>query len=225
MQKLPGIVLWAWERPETLDFVNPQTVAVAFLAKTISLRGNQVGVRPRLQGLTVAKGTRMIAVARIESDRAVKPVMSDLQLESVVSEISALARLENVAAVQIDFDASRSEREFYRQIIVTLRKRLPESTSLSITALASWCKGDDWLSDLPIDEVVPMLFRMGVDRAQIASQLESGSSFTAKQCQTSAGVSIDEPIALNSHVDRLYIFNPKSWSQNSFDQAMESYQR
>jgi hypothetical protein len=126
--------------------------------------------------------------------------------------------------VQIDFDATVSERNFYRSLLETLRRDLPASTRLSITALASWCAGDDWLSDLPIDEAVPMLFRLGVDRRQFHRRLETGQPFESRMCQKSAGVSTDEPVN-PPPVARLYIFNPKPWSKSSFAAAMEAYQR
>jgi Protein of unknown function (DUF3142) len=224
-RKLPPIILWAWERPEKLDFIDTYKVAVAFLAKTISLRGDETSVRPRMVPLSVPPDTKMIAVARIESDRLSPPALSNNQLEKIVEELSELSRLRNVVAVQIDFDATRSQRDFYRNAIVKLRQRLPAAKGLSITALASWCKGDDWLTDLPIDEAVPMLFRMGIDRQSILSQLQSGATFTGKPCKGSAGVSIDEPLTSGFQGKHLYIFNPQSWSPASFKTAMEIYTR
>jgi len=53
--------------------------------------------------------------------------------------------------VQIDFDARRSQRRFYVRLLRDLRRRMPPSLPLSITALASWCAYDDWLSGLPIE--------------------------------------------------------------------------
>src|SRR5262245_7636999 len=38
MAKLPGIYLWAWERPEDLRFLGERRIGVAFLAKTIYLK-------------------------------------------------------------------------------------------------------------------------------------------------------------------------------------------
>jgi len=225
LTRLPAIVLWAWERPERLDFIDPQKVAVAFLGKTISLRRDGVTVRPRLHPLTVPAGTKMIAVVRIESDRSQLAALSDADLSIVVGESSEMACLPNVVAVQLDFDATRSEREFYRKAIFRLREKLPPSMPLSITALASWCWGDDWLSALPIDEAVPMLFRMGIDRRQILSQLESGATFNSIPCRASAGVSVDEPLSPELLSDRLYIFSPKAWSGDSFKAAMEIYHR
>jgi len=218
---LPPVMLWAWERPEDLTFIDPQKTGVAFLAKTITLRGDKVQVRPRLQPLTLPEGTKTIAVVRIETDRSDSPSLSRTQLSQTVREI----RDSSVSsAVQIDFDATVSQRNFYRSLLETLRRDLPASTAISITALASWCAGDDWLSDLPIDEAVPMLFRLGVDQRQFHRRLETGQSFESRMCQNSAGVSTDEPVN-TPPVKRLYIFNPKPWSKSSFAAAMEAYQR
>ena len=56
LPQFPRTVVWAWERPEKLDFINPREVGVAFLARTIYIRGGVVSVRPRLQPLVVAPG-------------------------------------------------------------------------------------------------------------------------------------------------------------------------
>src|SRR5688572_11177597 len=178
--KQPAVILWAWERPEDLTFIDPQKTGVAFLAKTITLRGDKVQVRPRLQPLTLPEGTKTIAVVRIETDRSDSPSLSRTQLSQTVREI----RDSSVSsAVQIDFDATVSQRNFYRSLLETLRRDLPASTAISITALASWCAGDDWLSDLPIDEAVLMLFRLGVDQRQFHRRLETGQSFESRMCQ------------------------------------------
>jgi len=214
-------ILWAWERPENLTFIDPRKTEVAFLAKTITLRGDKVVVRPRLQPLRVPEGTKTIAVVRIETDRGDLPALSTTQLAQTVAEIRALSA---ASVVQIDFDATVSERDFYRSLLTQLRNELPASTTLSITALASWCAGDDWLTDLPIDEAVPMLFRLGVDQRQFQRRLETGQSFESRICRSSAGVSTDEPVNAPA-VNRLYIFSPEPWSKSSFAAAMETYQR
>ena len=211
---LPPVIVWAWERPEKLDFINTDQVGVAFLAKTLRLKGDSVLSRPRLQPLELAPGTKLIAVVRIESDH---PALSSTQLQKTADEVANLAELSNISVVQIDFDATVSERSFYAALLREVKPRVP---SLSITALASWCAGDRWLSDLPIDEAVPMLFRMGVDKGRF----QSGRPFDAAICQSSAGVSTDEPVTVPA-VDRLYIFNPNSWSRDSLDSALEAYKK
>jgi len=211
---LPPVIIWAWERPEKLDFINTDQVGVAFLAKTITLEADRVLSKPRLQPLELAPGTKLIAVVRIESDH---PTLSSRQLQKTAGEITSLSALSNVSAVQIDFDATVSERNFYRALLHEVRPRLP---SLSITALASWCAGDNWLSDLPIDEAVPMLFRMGVDQ----KHLQSRQRFKPAICANSAGVATDEA-ASPPTVDRLYIFSPNPWSRDSLNSALETYKR
>jgi hypothetical protein len=225
LAKLPPIILWAWERPEDLGFIDPKRVGVAFLSQTLYLRGEKVVARPRLQPLNVPEGTTLIAVARIESDRFRAPALSPEQITRAASEIVDLARLPRVVAVQVDFDATRRERTFYHDLLLTLRRALPESTGLSITALASWCRGDEWLSDLPLDEAVPMLFRMGVERRQILSQLAAGEEFTATHCGGSSGISSDEPLSYVPATQRLYVFNPKPWSPTDAQTVMETYRR
>lgn len=212
----PQVILWAWERPEDLTFIDPQKTSVAFLAKTIYLRGDKVAVRPRLQPLKLAPGTKLVAVVRIETD---KPSLSSEQTQQTAREIlnSSVS-----SVVQIDFDAKVSERDFYRELLHEVRQQLPASTALSITALASWCAGDEWLQDLPIDEAVPMLFRLGVDQRQFQRRLQTGQQFESRRCQNAAGVSTDEPVTAPA-VDRLYIFTPQAWSKDSFTAAMETY--
>ncbi len=212
---IPRVVLWAWERPTDLTFIDPSKIAVAFLARTIHLRGDEVVTRPRLQPLKLPEGVTVIAVARVESDAAKKPELSNEQVSKLVASITEMASLPNVSSIQIDFDATKTERRFYREVIIEVRRRLPVQIGLSITALASWCMDDDWLSDLPIDEAVPMLFRMAADGKQIANRLDAGEDFTIPLCRRSYGVSTDEPRARLSSVRRLYVFSPDPWTESS----------
>src|SRR4029077_5738623 len=133
--------------------------------------------------------------------------------------------LPNVVMVQVDFDATESGRTFYRDLLMELRLKLPPATALSMTALASWCKGDNWLDDLPVDEAGPMLCRMGIERKQLLSGLTAGGTFTSRLCRSSAGFSTDEPLAQLPHVQRLYVFNPHVWSLNTLNKTMEAYER
>ena len=218
VESLPPVILWAWERPENLTFLDPQKTGVAFLAKTITLRDGKTVVKPRLQPLQLARDTKLIAVVRIETDRA---SLSSAQLEQTAHEISLLS---GVSVVQIDFDATASERDFYRKLLQRVRDELSPSVGFSITALASWCAGDNWIADLPVDEAVPMLFRMGVERRQFQRRLESGQPFEASICRNSAGVSTDEPVTVPA-VNRLYLFNPQPWTSDSFARSMEAFRR
>ena len=220
----PSVILWAWERPEDLRFIDSRKIGVAYLAKTISLSGAQVLSKPRLQPLSVSKETMVVPVVRIEVDKQAPPALSDEQALAASAEISKLASGDSIKTIQIDFDATASQRQFYRTLLKALRKRLPAITKLSITALGSWCQGDNWLDDLPIDEAVPMLFRMGVDRNAILSQLAS-NGLKSRRCQTTAGISTDEAPENLPTVSRLYVFNPSAWNRDSFEKMMEKYHR
>ena len=220
----PQLILWAWERPTDLRFIDPHRIGVAFLAKSILLKSDDVSVRPRLQPFQVADGARVIAVTRIETDRDHRPNLSAKQRDNVSRAIVDMASLPNVSEIQIDFDATQSERNFYRDLIADVRQRLPATVRLSITALASWCMYDNWLSDLPIDEAVPMLFRMAGDGRQIANRLNAGDDFNAAPCRRSYGISLDEQRPKLFPARTLFVFNPDAWTEKSVREISESNQ-
>jgi len=215
-------MLWAWEQPQDLRGLDPARVGVASLTRTLTLTGDRVTVRPRLQPLLVTPGTRIVAVGRIESDRSYQPVLSPRQRSQTVAELAALARRPGVVAVQVDFDAGASQRTFYRELLADLRRALPDSTALSITALGSWCVGDRWLADLPVDEVVPMLFRMGAD-ARLVRESFAGhaGAFGDGSCATSVGIATDEPWPSLVHARRVYVFHAGSWTPAALRQALD----
>ena len=82
------------------------------------------------------------------------------QADAVALAVSdATADDATVAALQVDFDARQSQREWYAGVLRRVRAQMPPQMPLSITALASWCSYDGyWLRTLPVDEAVPMLF-------------------------------------------------------------------
>jgi len=204
-------MLWAWERPDDLSGLDPSVVGVAYLAKTLMLAGDTVVARPRRQPLRVPAGVDLVPVVRIEASRQRPPVLSSGQADRLATEISALAA-RATPAVQVDFDATRSQRPFYADLLADLRARLPAGTRLSITALASWTLFDTWMSALPIDEAVPMLFRMGVDGDQVRRFLQNGGDVRAPVARGSLGISTDEPLAGMPTGRRVYVFHPGPWT-------------
>jgi len=215
--KIPPVVLWAWERPEDLESLDPQKVAVAFLAQTLILRGDEVEFRPRRQPLKVSPATKLIAVTRIESSKTTgdRAFLSGSQKEQLITLISKTLELKNVVAIQVDFDAAVSERDFYRELLEGLRQKLPDHVPLSMTALASFCLGDRWLEDLPVDEAVPMIFRMGADDQSIKRYLANGNDFAEPLCRKSYGIATDEPLTAKiDQARRVYVFNTRAWTQD-----------
>ena len=216
----PKLMLWAWERPEDLTFVEPQTVGVAFLAGTLYLRGDDVTLRPRLQPLRVPAGTVLVAVVRVENDPAMQPTLSSKQRVKAVEEITRLTAPLDPQGVQIDFDAIVSQRSFYRELLTSLRRAIPSTTQVSMTALASWCIGDPWIADLPVDEAVPMLFGMGVDDRTVRAHLRGNRDFAAAVCRESVGVSTDEAPPAIPPGRRTYVFHRGQWTPEAVIQAL-----
>src|SRR5258706_13707292 len=66
---MPQKIVWAWERPEDLRFLDPKEFGVAFLAQTIFLEKDSVILKQRRQPLDISPGTYMIAVTRIETNK------------------------------------------------------------------------------------------------------------------------------------------------------------
>jgi hypothetical protein len=217
--RLPPVMLWAWERPVDLEYLDTGRYGVAFLAQTLSLKGDEVVLTPRRQPLHVTPETKLMAVTRIESEKNgnSRASLSASQRERVLELILRSLELDNISAIQVDFDAVTSEREFYRQLLRELRQKLPQQIPLSMTALASFCVGDRWLHDLPVDEAVPMIFRMGPDDRRIKSMLANGYDFREPLCRRSYGIAVDEPFA-HSFNDgrRLYVFNPRPWTGKEY---------
>jgi hypothetical protein len=204
----PEPVLWAWERPEDLRFLAPGEAAVAVLIGTIRLEGDAVRTHPRSAPLKVEQETVVGAVVRIEArpDATLDAKQRRLTADWIVE----LADRPAFAELQIDFDAAESQREFYRLLLEDLRPRFPR---LGVTALASWCfESGRWLASLPVDEITPMLFRMGPGAGPYLVQLEREGEFPNPLCGASVGVSTDEPLRWRPRAPKLYVFHPRSWT-------------
>jgi hypothetical protein len=223
LARLPRVFLWAWERREDLTSIDPAKVGIAYLAETIYLSGASVRERPRMQPLSVPPATAIIAVARIESDPNHALRLSTEQRKELAESIAELAGRRDVRAVQIDYDARRSERAFYRDLISEVRKSLPVNVPLSMTALASWCLEDNWIADLPVDEAVPMVFQMGRDSGYVDEHFRSGGRFKSGVCGHSVGVATYEPASVPVEGKRIYVFNNQAWNKRNVTEVARKY--
>ena len=208
MQSLPPVTLWVWERPEDLRSIDPRTTAIATLDRTLVL-GRTMSVVPRRQSYLYPAGTRRIAVVRIEAPGTIAEGMEPFAAEAILDVAGEPA----IAALQIDFDARQSQRAFYTALLRDLRRRMPRSLPLSITALASWCSSDDWIAALPVDEAVPMLFRMEPGRRFARPGIPE---FRIREplCESSTGVSTREPASANLAGKRVYVFADAGWRED-----------
>lgn len=221
--QLPKKILWAWERPEDLRFIDTKEIGVAFLAQTLFLQNEEIIFKPRRQPLEIAPETYLIAVTRIETSKigGKRPTFSPSQVEKIVNLVKNTLERPNVKAVQIDFDAVGSERKFYGELMTKLKNRLPNYTPLTMTALASWCVGDAWFNDFPVDEAVPMAFEMGADNDKIRSFLSDGNDWREPLCRGSYGISVDEPLNVNFKPNRrFYYFKSKAWEKSDLEKLV-----
>lgn len=209
MDTLPRTALWAWERRENLSALDAKRFMVAYLDRTVTL-GATVRSQPRRNPVVFPASAKRMPVVRIEVGP--RAVFGDGARAEVVQELLSAAQEPGASALQIDFDATRSQRGFYRALLFDLRRQMPAQMPISITALASWCSYDSWLAGLPIDEAVPMFFRMEPDRRRAPADLDS---FKIREplCMGAIGLSTTEPWPGELAGKRIYIFADEGWQR------------
>jgi hypothetical protein len=212
---LPPLMLWAWDRDDDLRMIDPADTGVAFLAATLTLRGDAATLVARHNPLALPTGAIRAAVVHVDSDRSDPPTLGPEQLQRFVDALAAVSGEVPHRLLQVDYEAPPSQRAFFIDAMAALRRRLPQD-ALSVTALASWCFNETWAGELAADEVVPMLFRMGYDGRRVQARLAAGGDFREAACRSSLGISTDElPTALPSG-RRVYVFNPHRWTEETY---------
>lgn len=214
------IIFWVWERPENLYFVKDKNIGFAYLAGTVTKTDKNLEYYSRRQPLRIPDKSNTISVVRIE-DRSTNHIFEDKYLPEISDYVvkSCIEKTSNTAC-QIDFDASESEIEFYKKLVVSVREKLPKEMKLSLTALVSWCVNDKaWFDELPIDEVIPMFFRLGKDENLYWQKIKEGSLKINSVCQKSVGIATDEPVPNKVYLVNkpIYIFNNVYWSPANWD--------
>ena len=200
-------VLWAWERPEQFAAI-PPAYGVAAVVGFIHLRGGTVSLRGRRFPLMLDPARpQPTGVVHVEIDPAETLQWSPALRAQVVGAVLAFAR--PYRSVQLDMEARTSQRGALLDVLRGVRDGLPAGAVLSMTALASWCE-EHWLAAAPVDEIVPMLFRMGGDGYRLRGKLATGGDFNEPRCRAALGIATDTPVAVPPG-RRVYVFNPRSW--------------
>ncbi len=217
----PPIVLWAWEEPEDLRTADPQRLGVAFLADRIFV-AEKVTVVPRRQRILVPAHFWAVAVVRIEPTREFQD--NETTRHATTDALLQAARLPGIRGIEVDFDATTGQRDFYTAVLGGVRAGLPQGERLDITALVSWCaqppgppqgqsspaQPQSWLHSLPVDAAIPMNFRLG----------QHVGSWPVREplCMSTTGISTDEPaqeqaaLAALPHGHTIYLFSPRPWT-------------
>jgi hypothetical protein len=219
----PVFVLWAWERPEDVSSASPG-VEVAAVEGFVELSGDGLWARARRFPLRTAPGARRIAVIHVQINPA-RPLAWTGELRArTASAVLAYARRPGFAAVQIDFEVPASERQALLDLTHDVRAGLPASTPLSMNALASWCESETWIDSAPVDEIVPMVFRLGHGGERLKAKLEAGGDFADPRCRSAIGISTDAPLVRYPADRRVYLFNPHSWTPATIAAATKDIQ-
>ena len=100
-----------------------------------------------------------------------------------------------------------------RSSFLEVRRELPHEMPLSMTALVSWCSDGSWLRSLPVDEAVPMFFRMGGAVEERARRARNQNSVRAAVWAGSVGVSTDEAWPAIGARQRVYVFRAGPWTK------------
>ena len=216
----PDYYLWAWRREENIDFIDPDKVKAAIWIATITLRDGRMAVERRANSVTYPTGTEVVAVVRLE----VAGTHDAATAEKVSEAVFRVGEPLNPVEYQIDFDAGVSQRAFYRRLLGEIRQRIG-GARLSMTALASWCFHDDWMDALPVDAVVPMIYRMGPHGDFIRRKLFAEREFPSPLCRRDIGYSADEPMAPVDGLRRIFLFHPEPWSEERFADLLERVSR
>ena len=190
----PPNMLWSWYADDDFRTNFPLKTGVAWLAMSLNFSRSGVAVVPREAALRTPRGMYEMAVVRFNFEQDYDPSAARLlwqprqraRAEELILDLVGLTRTK---ALQIDFDAPESARSFYRELLSSLRKQLPEDTFVSITALVSWCmEPRSWLASLPVDEYVPMVFDMSVPGDAVMTMLKRGGDFPFPGCRASLGI-------------------------------------
>jgi len=224
------VSIWAWDRFDDLSFLKDDTSVTSY-AGTFYLRDNRSLFDPRKKELVCPKDTLRMPSFRIESVSKIEPDYEESAIAGICETIKQYLRNHNECQkmVQIDFDASQSEREFYKKLLVELRKTLKTNqntsdTKISITALTSWCLKDKWMQSLDVDEIVIMLFSLGPDKEEILTSLKDNNLDTGNKASTAIGISANEPntnealkiLGILNDAQKVYIFQSLPWTKNRF---------
>ncbi len=223
LRDLPQVIFWAWERPEDFRGVSADAAAIAYLARTIHIGDGVVKTEPRRNPLRLDDAQIRIAVVRIES-AGKAAALSGRETARLQAEILEALDKRSVRALQIDFDARVSERDFYARLLWNLREQTPDDVALTMTALASWCYYESWLDALPVAEAAPMLFRMGRDADRVRLDLQAHRPMRSEKCRLSLGLSTDEPLKDLPSVRRVYLFSPAAWTPERAQMWLEQLQ-
>lgn len=197
---------------------------VAVQTGFISIDGDGIRARGRRHPLKVGEPPSTAVVhVQIEPGRPLR--RTPLLRANLAAAVLHYAQVMPARRVQVDFEVRASERQALLDLLTDVRRGLPAGTILSMIALASWCDTENWLKDAPVDEIVPMLFRMQRGAETIRQRLGTGGDFRNPRCRTALGIATDTPLYRAPNDRLVYVFAPQSWTASEFARVKEEVGR
>jgi len=216
-------VAWIW--PDSNGPQRAPTSAApyreaAVLVESLVLRGSGVEHGGRKQPLPLPDGVRLVPVVHVEAADDAPADFTPAQRDAIVAAVRrhAAEAASGAGLLQLDFEAPPRQREAYRALVSAVREVLPADLRLGVTALAHWCVQGDWLDRLPVDEVVPMLYRLGPHADDWRRRFTQDDAALARRCRGPAlGFATNDPPppALLARTARPYWFDEAAWSNPS----------
>lgn len=214
---------WIWPNSNgprgERDGVPPYRDA-AVLVESMVLRAGGIERAGRTRPLVLPAGVRLLPVVHVEAAEGSPADFTPAQLEAVVAAVRRHAGTAAAGAgvLQLDFEAPARTRDAYIQLVAAVREALPAGVRLSVTVLAHWCTQGDWLDRLPVDEIVPMLYRLGPHADDWRRRFEQADASLARRCRGPAlGFATNDtpPPSLLARTARPYWFDEAAWSNPS----------
>jgi hypothetical protein len=225
-------IAWIW--PDSLgpktgvpsrEGGGPPYQEAAVLVESFVLRAHGIERGARRAPLPLPKGVRVVPVIHVESAPDAPDQFTARQREVLLNAVvrQASTAIRQSGWVQIDFEVPLRQRPAYQSWVKSVREALPPTVKLSVTALAHWCAQGDWLDQLPVDEVVPMLYRLGSDSTRWRQRFADDDRTLARRCRAGAlGFATHEPppSALWARTVRAYWFDENRWGNPSSSQTI-----
>ncbi|MCB1049376.1 MAG: hypothetical protein H6510_17340 [Acidobacteria bacterium] len=215
----PAHMFWAWEKPEDLYSLPIDKAGIALLVQTLRLSEKGVMALKRRQKIQYPPGVYMLATTRIEVNPGTTPEQLNSLMPTVLNHLRPFLKDPRFNGIQIDFDATVSQRAFYRKLVQAVHMEMPSDLWFSVTCLASWAVSDAWLADFPVDEWVPMYFQMGLDGPTIQRHLKKDKRL--RLSTHSAGLDPNEKVPLPASIDRIYWFQRPTWTEDTVQNCLK----
>lgn len=213
-------VAWIWPDSNGPGGDSTHYGEAAVLVESLVLRAGSIERGGRTQPLALPAGVRLVPVVHVEAAADAPADLTPAQRDVIVAAALRHAATATAGAglLQLDFEAPFRQHDTYRTLVAAIRKALPADVRLSVTALAHWCSQGDWLDRLPVDEVVPMLYRLGPHADDWRRRFAQNDAGLARRCRGPAlGFATNDPppTTLLARTIRPYWFDEAAWSNPS----------